>query len=70
MGLPHQPLLVGTWADAAWAIRFYGRHGFRLVTPEQKEGLLRRYWRISGRQVETSVVLRYEEPEPTAPADT
>jgi Acetyltransferases len=24
-------VLVGTWADAQWAIRFYQRHGFRLV---------------------------------------
>ena len=58
MGLPHQPLLVGTWADAAWAVRFYERHGFRLVTPEEKDRLLRRYWQIPERQVETSVVLR------------
>jgi GNAT superfamily N-acetyltransferase len=61
MGLPHQPLLVGTWADAAWAVRFYERHGFRLVTPQEKDRLLRRYWRIPERQVETSVVLRYGE---------
>ncbi len=61
MGLPHQPLLVGTWADAGWAIRFYERHGFRLVTPAEKDHLLRRYWRIPGRQVETSVVLRLDE---------
>jgi len=59
--LPHRPLLVGTWADAAWAVRFYERHGFRLVTPEEKDRLLRRYWRISERQVETSVVLRHVE---------
>jgi len=59
LGLPHGPLLVGTWADAAWAIRFYERHGFRLVTPEEKDRLLRRYWRIPERQVETSVVLRH-----------
>ena len=46
LGLPHRPLLVGTWADAAWAVRFYERHGFRLVTPSEKDRLLRRYWRI------------------------
>ena len=46
MSLPHQPLLVGTWADASWAIRFYERHGFRLVTPQEKDRLLRRYWAI------------------------
>ena len=51
------PVLIGTWADAVWAIRFYEKHGFRVVTPEQKERLLRRYWTIPDRQVETSVVL-------------
>lgn len=51
------PVLVGTWAAAWWAIRFYEKHGFRLVTPAEKERLLRRYWTISDRQVETSVVL-------------
>lgn len=50
-------LLVGTWADADWAIRLYERHGFRLVTPEEKIRLLTTYWTISPRQVETSVVL-------------
>ncbi len=59
--LPHQPLLVGTWADAAWAIRFYERHGFRLVAQEEKNRLLRRYWSIPERQVETSVGLRLVE---------
>jgi N-acetylglutamate synthase-like GNAT family acetyltransferase len=52
-----RPLLVGTWADAAWAIRFYEKHGFALVTPEQKAALLRRYWTVPERQIETSVVL-------------
>jgi GNAT superfamily N-acetyltransferase len=56
--LPHQPLLVGTWAAAVWAVRFYERHGFELVTPQEKGRLLRRYWSIPERQVETSVVLR------------
>jgi GNAT superfamily N-acetyltransferase len=55
--LPHQPLLVGTWADATWAVRFYERHGFRLVSQEEKDRLLRRYWSIPERQVDTSVVL-------------
>ena len=50
-------VLVGTWAAAEWAVRFYRRHGFRQVTPEQKDELLRTYWRIPERQVETSVVL-------------
>jgi GNAT superfamily N-acetyltransferase len=52
------PLLVGTWAAAEWAIRFYQRHGFELVTPdERKAELLRTYWTIPERQIETSVVL-------------
>ena len=55
--LAHGPVLIGTWANAVWAIRFYEKHGFHLVTPEQKEQLLRRYWKISERQMETSVVL-------------
>ena len=50
-------LLVGTWTAATWAIRFYERHGFRLHTAKESEALLRRYWRISHRQIETSVVL-------------
>ena len=53
---PHEPLLVGTWADAVWAVRFYERHGFRLVTQKEKARLLRRYWSIPERQVDTSVV--------------
>ena len=51
------PLLIGTWADAFWAIRFYEKHGFRLVTTEEKNKLLKKYWTIPERQVETSVVL-------------
>lgn len=50
-------ILIGTWADARWAIRFYERHGFQVVPPEQKDWLLRQYWTVSERQVETSVVL-------------
>ena len=50
-------LLVGTWAAATWAIRFYERHGFRLVSPEEKDRLLAAYWSIPARQRETSVVL-------------
>ena len=52
-----KPVLVGTWAAATWAIRFYERHGFKQVTKETKDRLLRRYWSIPERQVETSVVL-------------
>jgi GNAT superfamily N-acetyltransferase len=57
VGLSTQRVLVGTWAAAEWAIRFYRRHGFELVTPEQKTELLGRYWTIPDRQIETSVVL-------------
>ena len=53
------PLLVGTWAAAEWAIRFYQRHGFGLVSPAEKDKLLRTYWSIPLRQKETSVVLVY-----------
>jgi GNAT superfamily N-acetyltransferase len=53
------PLLVGTWAAASWAIRFYQRHGFRLVSAEEKDRLLTTYWSIPARQQETSVVLEY-----------
>lgn len=51
------PVLIGTWADAVWAIRFYQKHGFQLVPPAQKDCLLKRYWNIPQRQAETSVVL-------------
>jgi GNAT superfamily N-acetyltransferase len=50
-------LLVGTWAAADWAIAFYRRHGFELVPAERTPELLRRYWSIPERQVETSAVL-------------
>jgi N-acetylglutamate synthase-like GNAT family acetyltransferase len=53
----NRPLLIGTWADAVWAIRFYENHGFRLVTKDEKNRLLKKYWTIPHRQVETSVVL-------------
>jgi GNAT superfamily N-acetyltransferase len=55
-----RPLLVGTWADAEWAIRFYERHGFALLTRERSAELLREYWAIPERQIETSVVLEHE----------
>lgn len=51
------PVLIGTWADATWAIQFYQKHGFRLVSYPEKEILLRKYWSIPERQIETSVVL-------------
>jgi GNAT superfamily N-acetyltransferase len=51
-------VLVGTWADATWAIRFYQKHGFKLVSSREKNRLLRKYWNIPERQIETSVVLK------------
>jgi GNAT superfamily N-acetyltransferase len=58
-GSATRTLLVGTWAAADWAIRFYERHGFELVSPQRKSELLRTYWTIPDRQVETSVVLQW-----------
>jgi N-acetylglutamate synthase-like GNAT family acetyltransferase len=52
-----RPTLVGTWADAVWAIRFYEKHGFQVVTPQEKTQLLKTYWSIPDRQIDTSVVL-------------
>ncbi len=52
-----RPILIGTWAAAVWAVRFYEAHGFCLVSPEEKDRLLKRYWSIPERQIETSVVL-------------
>lgn len=52
-----RPVLIGTWADAHWAIAFYEKHGFFVVPPEEKTRLLHTYWDIPERQVETSVVL-------------
>jgi N-acetylglutamate synthase-like GNAT family acetyltransferase len=53
----NKPILIGTWKAAAWATRFYEKHGFRLVEEEEKNHLLKKYWAIPDRQVETSVVL-------------
>ena len=51
------PVLIGTWADAVWAIRFYEKHSFEVVGREEKNRLLKRYWTVPKRQIETSVVL-------------
>jgi N-acetylglutamate synthase-like GNAT family acetyltransferase len=56
-GLVDKPILIGTWAAASWAIEFYRRNGFTLVTSSHKDRLLRTYWSIPARQIETSVVL-------------
>ena len=55
--LSTRPELVGTWQAAVWAIRFYQRHGFALASPTRKTILLKTYWNIPDRQVDTSVVL-------------
>ena len=57
-------ILVGTWKAASWAIQFYEKHGFMLISSEEKNRLLRKYWNIPERQVETSVVLRFGRNKP------
>jgi len=57
LGLTDWPILIGAWASAEWAIQFYEKYGFRLVSPQEKDRLLRTYWKIPERQIETSVVL-------------
>ncbi|MCW4011194.1 MAG: GNAT family N-acetyltransferase [Candidatus Bathyarchaeota archaeon] len=52
-------ILVGTWTTAWWALRFYEKHGFKLM-PNESQSLLRQYWTIPQRQAETSVVLKLE----------
>ena len=61
-------LMVGTWAAASWAITFYQKHGFETVSREQTKSLLGRYWKISPRQIETSVVLKWNEAHNIFPA--
>ena len=56
-GQTDRPMLIGTWAAADWAVRFYEKHDFAVVTREEKDRLLRQYWNIPERQIETSVVL-------------
>jgi N-acetylglutamate synthase-like GNAT family acetyltransferase len=55
--LTTKPILIGTWADATWAINFYTKRGFNLVSERDRERLLQKYWKIPSRQIETSVVL-------------
>ena len=55
--LTQNPLLIGTWADAIWAVSFYQKNGYRLVSTKEKNLLLKKYWSIPERQIETSVVL-------------
>ena len=56
-GLTAKPILVGTWKAAHWAVAFYRKNGYSLVSDEEKDRLLRKYWSIPDRQVETSVVM-------------
>jgi GNAT superfamily N-acetyltransferase len=75
-GLTEKPVLIGTWAAASWAISFYEKNGYAIVSEKEKNYLLRTYWSIPDRQVETSVVLAKikllcsAEREDHAPADT
>jgi GNAT superfamily N-acetyltransferase len=55
--LAGKPILIGTWAAADWAIRFYEKHGYRQLARAETTALLAKYWRVPARQVETSVVL-------------
>ena len=62
--LAAKPILIGAWVDATWAIRFYEKNGFRVLSQEDTRSLLHTYWRIPERQVETSVVLADERWKP------
>jgi N-acetylglutamate synthase-like GNAT family acetyltransferase len=70
--LTERPILIGTWSAASWAISSYEKNGYKLVSEEEKNLLLRKYWSIPERQVETSVVLAnqtWNEAQRIAPAD-
>ena len=56
-GITAKPILIGTWSAAVWAIRFYEKNGYRTLSRPETERLLRKYWSIPERQIETSVVL-------------
>ncbi len=56
-GITKEPILIGTWANASWAILFYEKNGYTLVAEKEKSLLLRKYWSIPERQIETSVIL-------------
>lgn len=57
VSLTERPIMIGTWKAAQWAIDFYAKHGFRLVTEAEKDRLLKTYWSIPERQIVTSVVM-------------
>ena len=69
-GLADKPILIGTWASAVWAIGFYQRNGFTVVSDADKDRLLRKYWSIPERQIETSVVLADAQWVPEEPGGT
>jgi N-acetylglutamate synthase-like GNAT family acetyltransferase len=56
-----KPILIGTWRDAYWAINFYEKHGFVQVTGDEKDRLLKKYWLVSDRQIQNSVVLQQKQ---------
>ena len=60
LGQADGEILVGTWKAAGWAVQFYQKHGFRLVSEKEKDRLLKTYWNIPERQIETSLVLVYK----------
>lgn len=68
LGSVDRPVLIGTWADARWAIEFYQRYGFQAVSGEEKDRLLHKYWTVPKRQIETSVVLADSRWRDTQPA--
>ena len=68
--LTTRPILIGTWAAAVWAVAFYEKHGFRKVDPAEKDRLLKKYWSIPERQIETSVVLAEDKWFETAQSET
>jgi N-acetylglutamate synthase-like GNAT family acetyltransferase len=55
--MTQKQILIGTWANAVWAVTFYEKNGYRRVSPEEKNRLLKKYWNIPDRQIATSVVL-------------
>ena len=56
-GMTQKPILIGTWAAATWAIRFYEKNGYYMLSRSETEELLKQYWNIPARQIVTSVVL-------------
>jgi N-acetylglutamate synthase-like GNAT family acetyltransferase len=69
-GLTDKPILIGTWAAASWAIEFYQRNGYAIVPESDKDRLLRKYWSIPARQIETSIVLAKHQTDSLAQEET